>query len=420
MPEASGPYQDPVEQLRAEVWAVWLEVDRVRRFELEQAGDREAAARQTRALLRAHDRWTGSPWTGGPPTARSVFQEALGQRALSATRAERAARAGLELPAHRLRRRLGLADRHLRALWIAVAVELDRDLRALVADVAALGGGHGVSADLMARLADDLPGQHAEHALDLAPGSPLLESALLLESPPASRVFRPAERLLAWLCGDCDQLDPGVASVIDLDETAPLDAKPLEGPVERILASSSPVIGVIRGACVSDRRQFLATAARRVGRSLAFVDLAALLDRRDRLPAAVRELRLLARVPVLERVPDRLAEAVRSAISRLAGMEGPLFLGIDGGDPPHPDELGRPTCLIELELPSVARRRQLWSESLGPIDVDVAGLAQRHPLTASAIRRIGALAVAVGASGMTTIERLLALETSRPRRDPGR
>ncbi len=341
----------------------------------------------------------------------------------TAVEAAAAARTPLDL----LAARFALDPRERAILAIAIAYELDADVRDLC---------HALSprrrpalhADALAELDPALDAPLATHRA-LHPGGALRAGGLCtVDGDGAAASIAPTRRLLDWLAGD-DRIADVLATVVRM---TPVDAAhgtwlapsvreridQLLGLLRRPRDPGEPApLVVLQGVRGSGRRAVAQELARGLDRPLltAPVDAIGELERQLRggglLRTALTEARLRGALPYLPQIDALFTdgrEIDRAGVAAVSGYPDVVVVGTSGrGGVSMP--FARPFHLIRLPRPGVEERERAWTTSLDALGATLpagtaAELAGRFVIGPGAIAEVVAEAGAFARAGGAALD----------------
>ncbi len=374
----------------------------LRRLELIEARVRAAVGRRRTADPDSDDRFRGlyiSPahvdrllsQGAAPPAPDSGAETARADIEGAATEAEVS---GADLRLRRLARSFDLGEIDIELLLIAMAPDVDARFERLYGylqdDVSRRRASIGLGLELCG-----LPSSSAFARSRLAPGSSLVEAALLLvddhDRPTLTRSLRVPDRVTAHLLGG-DALDPSVAALsYDCDPGTGSQALPLIRWLQRLDAR----LAYVRERPGASGAAVAVGALRELGRPALLLDLERLRPEDDVPSAAMlalREARLIgARIVAgpIEVLVNRGLPAIRA----FAELPGPIILlGARSWDPAWTRIV---PFLSEAPVPDAEERAGLWRRYLNgeaPAGVDVAGTMAQFRLTADQVHRAASAA----------------------------
>jgi hypothetical protein len=235
----------------------------------------------------------------------------------------------------------------------------------------------------------------------LGPLAPLIVGELLLvedaDRPTLTRSLRVPDRVTRHLLGD-DSPDPMIEAL--LTATVDLDLDEVE-PVRRALDAGLP-LAYLRERAGASGRSVGATALARLGRGAVSLDLTRLAATDDVAAiagAATREARLRGAGMVVGPI-DTLAERGGGAVRAFAEAPGPVVLvGTREWDPAWSR---RPPLVLDVAVPPVERRHEVWAQSLNgdrPEGFDPAQATIAFRLAPEQIGRAALAAAAMATAG---------------------
>jgi hypothetical protein len=429
--QALAPYRDAEEHLRDELWRVWLRVEYEirRRWERgalpsvsHQAGLGSWGAEDIAGLFRFARAELGGD-EGHPPDlgARRLLDHYLQHSAILEHRIELSYAAGVRLPLLEVVRRFHLDPRQRACLTFVLMPELDPHLLVAYRYLGHDPSCRSLDGRLLALLVYDSPRDRSRLAHDLSAKSPLLFYRLLEqeESPHRHemllyRRLRPAARLISLLHGAPLELDPELAAVSvvpALSGHGRFSSELVDRAVRAL--QDDGVLLVVQGPRGVGKRRLLQTAANRLGMRVILVNGRQLAVARpaELLPLVrglLREARLLDAIPVIPDLHDAISvigerEELPAFLGLLAAHhDGPLAVTVN--QERRPSIHLRPVVQLELPIPSLPERIELWRDAVPELASDEAvALAERFAVTGGTIMLAArAVRAAQGASRSAT------------------
>jgi Mrp family chromosome partitioning ATPase len=402
-------FETPEEHLREELWRIWLRLEHEirRRWELQalppaqhEGGLGTWKPREITGLFQgAHAEYAGAETGAADHGSKEILDAYLRHSALLETRIERTLIRGGALPLIDLVRAFNLDARQRAALTLALAVEIDTNLPVALRYLANDPGLRHVDGRLLSMLVYDSVRARSRLARDLSPRSPLVFYRLLELDESAARHdsilyrrIRPASRLVPYLAVGELELDPeldGVARLVALAAPGLFPDRAIDVAASAI--GEHAVLIVVQGQRGIGKRTLLATAAARAGKRLVVLDAPALASRGQAvtatLHAALRECTLLDAVPVvanLDELPGERTEVPGFLSTLCSRWPGTVAVTIHGDRLP-PLRM-RPVVHVQLAVPPLPARTQLWQRCLPELPAEVAqALSERYAVTGGVI-----------------------------------
>jgi len=325
--------------------------------------------------------------------------------------------------------RFGLTRRHVDALFVALAPELDLKYETVYAYLQDDLTRKRPTAGLVLRIIGGTAGDEAANRALLTPGSPLLDGGLLrlggVEGAVLSRPVEVDRRIVAYLLGE-DTLPRSLSSAVEpLDPaavepslTAPvaragaaadaIERLPIPAPARDRLAAlrarvdgDPPAMIHLDGPYGAGHEAAAAALVREVSvdRPLLAVDAGRLSAAADTRRALVREATLRNAAVLVTNLPQSDDEGdLETLITVVDDCPGPVFLA---GEATVPARLaagldGHRFAAVDIDRPSFDLRRSLWEQC--DLPGDPAALASKFLFTAGQIEDAAttARALAIG------------------------
>ena len=313
-------------------------------------------------------------------------------------RAAVTAAAGVDLRLRTLAARFDLADRHVDALLLAVAPDLDLDYEKVFAYLQDDLTRKRPTVGLVARILGSAEPGPLDERSRLSESSPLVSSGLVrLRSPEPGAPLLAASvtadrRVVAYLLGS-DDVDPAIADcTAALDPDSAVADLPLDDAVRRDVERAapapdqSPTMVAVSGPEGVGKRDAVASMAAGLDRPLVRSDASRVFrtDCADPIERVCREARLRDAVVHLTNL-HRLAAGggedgredagTEAVVDALAGFPDHVFLsGAEEWEAPRSVDSHAVTSL-HLQRPGYERRKELWDRRVaeGTIDLGTPG-----------------------------------------------
>jgi hypothetical protein len=304
-----------------------------------------------------------------------------------------------ELPLRSLADRFGLNQRHVDALLVALAPELDLKYETVYAYLQDDLTRKRPTVGLVLRVVGGTIGSETDERALFIPRSPLLDHRLLRlpaqDGALLSQTVEVDRRIIAWLLGE-DELDRGLGGVAehvdprtvrppvaapDTDETTPsLDRLPvtrvtrdrLRTVCEHVAGNPATIVHLC-GPYGSGRRAAVAALADALGRELVAIDaeqipeenhdyIISLLIREAKLRDSSIHVRNLP--PPAHKHEEPHIIGLATLLNQLDEFEGPVFLSGEDRIPPRLSAQlnGHAFATVELERPPFSLRQALWDQ----------------------------------------------------------
>jgi len=353
---------------------------------------------------------------------RADARETIDQR-VTAT-----ASAGVDLRLPRLAERFDLADRHVDALLLAVAPDLDLAYEKVFAYLQDDLTRKRPTVGLVARILGSPEHGPLDERYRLSESSPLVSAGLVrLRSPEPGAPLLAASvtadrRVVAYLLGS-DDVDPSIADCTEaIDPDTTVSTLPIDDAVRRTVdraapaPAQSPTMVALTGPDGVGKRDAVAAMATGLHRPVVRSDAARLFrtDCADPFERVCREARLrnaLVHLTNLDRLDgdDGQAGGVEAVVDTLADVRDHVFLsGSAEWQPPRAVD-SHTVSRLRLPRPGYERRTDLWERRLASdaIDLDAgeldtADLAATFSLTRGGIDEAIEQARTRSADGLTS------------------
>ena len=410
-PALVRPFEGPEEHLREELWRVWLRIEHEirRRWEMQAlpAIQKESSLgiwrpRDIDGLFQhARVEYTGVESGANDHGSVAAHDALLRHSALLETRIERSVAAGMRLPLLELGRTFGLDPRQRMTLTLALASEIDPGIPVALRYLANDPTSRHIDGRILSLLVYNSVRARSRLAHDLSPRSRLvfyrlleIDDSVARHDSVIYRRIRPAARLVPYLEDGAIELDgelDGIARLRSLD-TPGIFADALVDTATSALGEH-PVLLVVQGQRGIGKRTLVATAAARVGKRVLEIDAAALAGLRapqaqTTLQALVREATLLGAVPVIVDLDLQATgpqSEVPSFVTNLCAI-WPGTIGVTSQAERLPPLRMRPIVHVEVPVPILATRVELWQRCLPDVDDQVAqDLSERYAITGGVI-----------------------------------
>ncbi|MBT8494091.1 MAG: ATP-binding protein [Deltaproteobacteria bacterium] len=327
---------------------------------------------------------------------------------------------GSPLPFDQLRSTFGLTPTEQRVLWILLVIEISARLRQLMRYLVNEASRIHADIGLLEILVYSSTETRDRMIVELAPDGRLFKHRLVEfigsqrqidDAPFLLRPVKVAPRLIELVHGVV-RLDPKVASFASLIRKPPgLDqlivSDELKTEVTQLLGPSKapgpgPVV-LMSGAEGTGRKAMALGAAAEHGYSVLHVRCDDLPTDSRELPKAmralIREAILFRAMPLFENIDVLPGEPETGRPDRSKHLDKALndFLGPAAGTcgllDTRPIALGRGLVVVDLDIPSEARRRQLWQRVFGQQKkIDMDNIAARYPISGGVILKSAAAA----------------------------
>jgi hypothetical protein len=339
------------------------------------------------------------------------------------------AAAKAKTPLDLVAQRFGLDSAERAVLAIAVAYEIDADVRDLVH---ALAGRRrpGLHAELLADLAPELAAPLAAHVA-LHPAGALRAGGLVQsDGEGAAAVVSPSRRILDWLAGD-DRIADLVAAIVKVTPADHDDGTWIAPAVRERIAQIVPLVQrprsprepapmiVVQGPRGAGRHAVAQAIAHALNRPLFTAPLDAIVEVEKQLRTAgltrtaLTEARLRGALPYLPAVDALFGDARevdRSAIAALSAYPDVVIVATTGkGGVSMP--FARPFHLIRMPRADLDDREQAWRTALARLDAQTlppeaaTELAGRYVIGPGAIAEVVTEANAFARASGTTVDR---------------
>lgn len=306
---------------------------------------------------------------------------------------------GRDLRLWTLTHRFGLTPRHVDALLLSVAPELDLDYEKVYAYLQDDLTRKRPTVGLITRVLRSTERGRLEARHLLSEASPLVTSRLVRLRPPEpeapllSHLVAADQRIVEFLLG-CDGLDSAIAGFTEavVPETA-IEELPLDADIRADAAGfalepdATPVLRYVYGPYGIGKNAVVEAMCNGRQRPLVRADAAQLraTDEQDGLDRLIREARLREAALHLTNV-HRLGDGDTAAdtLARdLCRFTGHVFLTGETEWRPPRDIDTHAVATLHLPRPGYQRRKELWDRRAGdlPTDLDTADLAATFSLT---------------------------------------
>jgi len=330
---------------------------------------------------------------------------------------------GIDLRLRTLADRFDLSDRHVDALLLAVAPELDLDYEKVFAYLQDDFTRKRPTVGLVARVLGSAGRGALDERYRLSESSPLVSNSLVRLRPPEPEAPLLAasvtadRRVVAYLLGS-DDVDPSIAECTAVLEPEtmvgdlPLDDE-VRRDVERAVpaADQPPTMVTLSGPMGVGKRDAVAAMAARFDRPLVRTDAGRVLtsDCADPADRVCREARLRDAVVHLTNV-HRLDEETDQNIGaetiarKFDDFLDHVFLSGEHDWQPPRDVDSHTITTLRLSRPGYERRKELWDRRLTDhsVDLDTADLAATFSLTRGQIDDAIEQAHSYGTDGLSS------------------